>query len=82
MTVERACPVCGKTYSHNAEMVATRDLAEHVRSRNQRGDDHRDWVETHTTSGRFGEIVGALRAEMPIEGAAGEPETAGEEQAA
>lgn len=74
MTIDRACPVCGRTYSHNAEMVATRGLAEHIRSRDQSGDDHAAWVDEHTDGDRreglgLGEIVGALRAEMPIEGA-------------
>jgi hypothetical protein len=59
MTVEEDCPIC--TSSQDAkEQFAAAKVAEHIKEKARRDDQHQAWVEEHTENGTLAEIRSAL----------------------
>lgn len=55
VSVEQDCPVCTSSQSAR-EQFATAKVAEHVREKARRDEEHRAWIDEHTENGTLAEI--------------------------
>jgi hypothetical protein len=57
--VEEDCPICNSSDSAKATFARAK-VAEHLKEKARRDEDHREWINEHTTNGTLAEIREAL----------------------
>ncbi|MFT4921101.1 MAG: hypothetical protein ACI8XM_000296 [Haloarculaceae archaeon] len=57
--VEEDCPICNSSDSAKATFARAK-VAEHLKEKGRRDEDHREWINEHTTNGTLTEIRSAL----------------------
>lgn len=59
MTVEEDCPICNSTHEARERFAAAK-VAEHIKEKAKRDENHRKWIDKHTDNGTLAEIRDAL----------------------
>jgi hypothetical protein len=57
--VEEDCPICSSSDSAKAKFARVK-VAEHLKERARRDEDHSEWIDEYTTNGTLAEIREAL----------------------
>jgi hypothetical protein len=57
--VEEDCPICDSSDSAKATFARAK-VAEHLKEKARRDEDHREWIDEYTANGTLAEIRAAL----------------------